>query len=263
MELAAYQYIIAIAGGFFAGCINTLAGSGSAITLSILTEIMGLPGNMANGSNRVGVVGQGIFSSYSFHKNGKLQIQANGILLLTITIGAIAGVWVATIVSNQQFMMVFKYLMVLMLLVIVVKPKRWLIETDRQHQVPIWLSVPLFLALGFYGGFIQMGMGIFFLVITVLLLKKNLIEANAIKSFCVLLYSVLVLTIFHYKGLVNWKVGGILAIGQIAGGYVTAEFASKYKGADVWAYRLLVVIVVLVILRLFGLFEWVFKLLSY
>jgi len=245
LEIAAYQYVIAIAGGFLAGCINTLAGSGSAITLSILTEIMGLPGNVANGSNRVGIVGQGIFSSYSFYKNGKLQIQPNRLLLITVTIGAIIGVWVATIVSNEQFMLVFKYLMLVMLLVILVKPKRWLIETDELHQVSLWLSIPLFLALGFYGGFIQMGMGVFFLIITVLILKKNLIEANAIKSFCVLLYSVLV---------VDWKVGGILAIGQIAGGYVTAEFASKYKSADVWAYRLLVVIVVLVVLRLFGVF---------
>lgn len=256
MELAAYQYIIAIAGGFLAGCINTLAGSGSAITLSVLTEVMGLPGNVANGSNRVGIVGQGIFSSYSFHKNGKLQIKPNRLLLITVTIGAMVGVWVATIVSNEQFMQVFKYLMLFMLLVILVKPKRWLIETDELHQIPVWLSIPLFLALGFYGGFIQMGMGIFFLIITVLLLKKNLIDANAIKSFCVLLYSVLVLAIFHYKGLVDWKLGGILAIGQVAGGYITAEFASKYKGADVWAYRLLVVIVVLVVLRLFGFFEY-------
>lgn len=257
MDISAYQYIIAIAGGFLAGCINTLAGSGSAITLSILTEVMGLPGNMANGSNRVGVVGQGFFSSYSFYKNGKLNIKANRLLLIFVTIGAIVGVLVATKVSNEQFMFVFKYLMVLMLFVILVKPKRWLIQTDSTHQTPLLLSIPLFLALGFYGGFIQMGMGVFFLIIAVLVSKKNIIEANAIKSFCVLLYTVLVLAIFHYKDMVNWKVGGILAIGQIAGGYVTAEFASKYKGADVWAYRLLVVIVVLMILRLFGVFDMI------
>ncbi len=39
-----YHYAIAIAGGVVAGAINTLAGNGSAITLSILTEVMGLPG---------------------------------------------------------------------------------------------------------------------------------------------------------------------------------------------------------------------------
>lgn len=254
MDLAWDQYAIAIAGGLIAGIINTLAGSGSAITLSVLTEVMGLPGNMANGSNRVGIVGQGAVSSFSFYKNGKLNITDDWLLLVTVFIGAIVGVLVATQVSNEQFMAVFKYVMIVIFVVVLVRPKRWLIATDINHKVPLWLAIPLYLALGFYGGFIQMGMGVFFLIITVLVARKSIIDSNALKSFCVLSYSVVVLAIFHFKGLVNWQVGGILAIGQVAGGYIAAEFASKYKHADVWAYRVLVVIVVVIILRLFGMF---------
>ena len=254
MDLAWYQYAIAIAGGLFAGIINTLAGSGSAITLSVLTEVMGLPGNMANGSNRIGIVGQGAVSSFSFYKNGKLNIKENRLLLVTVFIGAIVGVWVATQVSNEQFMAIFKYVMIVIFVVVLVRPKRWLIQTDVNYKIPIWLALPLYLALGFYGGFIQMGMGVFFLIVTVLIARKSIIDSNALKSFCVLLYSVAVLTIFHFKGLVNWQVGGILAIGQVTGGYLAAEFASKYKHADVWAYRLLVIIVIVIILRLFGMF---------
>ena len=48
--------IIAVAGAFAAGVINALAGNGSVITLTILTELIGLPGNVANGTNRVGVL---------------------------------------------------------------------------------------------------------------------------------------------------------------------------------------------------------------
>jgi uncharacterized membrane protein YfcA len=60
-----YIYPIAVLGGFVAGIINTLAGNGSAITLSILTEVIGLPGNLANGTNRVGVLMQGIAGTLS------------------------------------------------------------------------------------------------------------------------------------------------------------------------------------------------------
>ena len=56
MELEVYHYVIAIVGGLFAGILNTLAGNGSAITLTILTELLQLPGNLANGTNRVGIV---------------------------------------------------------------------------------------------------------------------------------------------------------------------------------------------------------------
>ncbi len=251
-----YVYLIAIFGGFLAGVINTLSGFGSAITLSILTEMMGLPGNLANGSNRIGIVAQGLSGSFGFYKNGKLEISKHKQLIIFCFIGAILGVWVAVQVSNEQFKFVFKYLMIAVFLVLLIKPKRWLNPPDTQAKINPWIAIPLFLALGFYGGFIQMGMGIFFLFVTVLVGKYNIIEANAIKGFIVLLYTIVVLLIFHWKGLVDWKAGGIIAIGQMTGGYVTANFASKFPGADVWAYRLLVTIVILSILSLFGVFTY-------
>lgn len=255
MDLELYQYVIIIVGSFLAGVINTLAGNGSAITLSILTEVIGLPGNIANGSNRVGVTSQGFVSSYAFHKNGKLDIARNKQLIIFITIGAIIGVYVATIVSNEVFKEVFKYLLLVMLFVVLVNPKRWLIETQVDHTIPIWMSIPLYLAIGFYGGFIQMGMGIIFLAVLVLVVKQNIIEANAIKAFTVFFYTVFVLAYFHYKGMVDWRAGSLLAVGQTLGGYLTANYASRYKGAEVWAYRLLIVIIVLVILKMFGIIK--------
>ena len=95
MELEWYHYGIAIFGGFAAGVINTLAGSGSAITLTILTELLGLPGNMANGTNRVGVLTAGIAGTFAFHKNGKLDIAKSKRYTIPTIIGAIVGVFVA------------------------------------------------------------------------------------------------------------------------------------------------------------------------
>lgn len=250
-----YVYVIAIAGGLLAGIINTLSGFGSAITLTILSELMGLPGNMANGSNRVGIVAQGLSGSYGFYKNGRLNLKKHRLLISMCFIGAIIGVLVAIRISNEQFREVFKYVMIGVLLILLIKPKRWLNPPDENAKLNPWIAIPLFLLLGFYGGFIQMGMGIFFLLITVLIGKYNIIDANAVKGFTVLLYSIVVLAIFHWKGLVDWKAGGIIAIGQVVGGYVTANFASKFPKADVWAYRLLIVIVILALLSLFGVFQ--------
>ena len=253
MELEISQIIIAIIGGFLAGGINTMVGSGSAITLSILTEVMGLPPNVANGTNRVGVLAQSITTTSSFYKNGKFDIVLKSkFFILLITIGAFAGVYVATVISNEAFKEVFKYLMILIFFVILVKPKRWLIKTQLDKKMNSFIAVPLFLALGFYGGFIQMGMGVFFLAILVLVAKYSIMDSNVVKAFSVGIYTVLIIWYFHYKGLVDWQIGGILAIGQAVGGYVTAEFASKSKNADLYAYRFLVVIVFLIILKLFG-----------
>lgn len=261
MDLEWYQYVIAIVGGAIAGAINTLAGNGSAITLTILTEVIGLDGNLANGTNRVGVFTQSAAGTFAFYKNGRLQISHSKLYIILTIIGAIAGIWVATMVSNEQFRFVFTVLLVLMFFVILVKPKRWLIETDLERKPSLWISIPLFLAIGFYGGFIQMGMGVFFLAIMVLVARYSLIDSNAVKLVVVAAYTILALLIFHWKGLIDWEVGAILAIGQTTGGYLMANFASKYKAANVWAHRLLVVIVVFAMIKVLNIHSLIYNLL--
>ncbi|MEN0003012.1 MAG: sulfite exporter TauE/SafE family protein [Bacteroidota bacterium] len=251
MDITWYHYLIAIVGSAIAGSINTLAGNGSAITLTILTELLGLPGNMANGTNRVGVLTQCAASTYAFHRNGKLDLQRGRLPIVLITLGAIAGVIVAVWVSSEQFKQVFRFLLVVMLFFILIKPKRWLRATDTSKAPSLWLMIPIFLGLGFYGGFIQMGMGVFFLAAMVLVARYSIMDSNVIKSAVVGLYTIVVLAIFAWQGLVDWRIGGIMAIGQTTGGYLTAHYASRFPQANLWAHRVLVVVVIGAILKLF------------
>ncbi|MCB0654820.1 MAG: sulfite exporter TauE/SafE family protein [Saprospiraceae bacterium] len=252
MQLDWLQIVIAVVGGLFAGIINTLAGNGSAITLTILTEVLGLPGNMANGTNRIGILAQGLASVRFFWQHNHKAILRARWWILIIFIGAIVGVWLATRVSNEQFRTIFSYLMVAMLLVIIINPKRWLRQSDMVWQMPWYLSIPIFFSLGFYGGFIQMGMGVFFLAVMVLVARYDLIDSNAIKNVVVALYTAVVLLVFHLKGMVVWPVGLIIAVGQATGGWLAGRFATRIPGANKWAYRLLIVVVIASIFKLFG-----------
>ncbi len=245
-------YPVAIIGGFVAGFINTIAGNGSAITLTILMEMMGLPGNVANASNRVGLLAQTGISVWVFNKEGKLKPDRLTWLMVAIMfVGAMGGLWLASTISNEEFKSVFSYLMVMMLFLILVRPKRWLKPSDSANRPSIWFMAPFLLMMGFYGGFIQMGMGLFFVAFAVLIAKYDIIEGNAVKLLCVGTYTVVVLAIFAWQGLVDWKAGGLIAIGQVAGGWTCARFASRHPLAGKIAYYVLVVIVVLAIVRLF------------
>ncbi len=119
-----------------------------------------------------------------------------------------------------------------------------------------FLSFFPILALGFYGGFIQMGMGVFFLAVMVLGARYSLMDANAVKAFVIALYTLIVIAIFQYRGLIDWKVGFVMALGQTAGGWLTAHYAGRWPRANVWAHRLLVVMVLLAVAKLFGLLSW-------
>jgi uncharacterized membrane protein YfcA len=251
MDLTLLEYLWVMLGSFVAGAINTLAGNGSVITLSILTDLVGLPANIANGTNRVGVLLQAAGSSSGFAKSKLIDLSASKDIVVLTVIGAILGVYTATIVSNEQFLFVFRYLMVFMLIVILVKPERWLHDAPKT-TLPIWVNIPVFLTLGFYGGFIQMGMGIFFLAIWVLVSKYSIMQANAIKTIVIMIYTTIVLAIFAWKGLVSWEAGLIMALGQTVGGYLTAAYATKIPNINLWAYRLLIFIIIFAILTQFG-----------
>ncbi|NBB89044.1 MAG: TSUP family transporter [Bacteroidetes bacterium] len=249
MEL--YQIIIAIVGGFLAGVINTLAGNGSAITLSILTEVMGLPGNVANGTNRIGIAFQTFISSYTFHKGGVLRIENQWRPIALVTLGAILGIGTAVYVSNDQFMFVFKYLVLLMFLLLLIHPRRWIAVEPEGKSWPKPILYGGLLLLGFYGGFIQMGMGLFFLAIAVLGARYTLLQANALKVMVVALYTLFAIVIFAWQGRVDWTIGLTLGVGQLFGGWITTRYAVRYPSINKVAYVLLLVAVGLAILSLF------------
>lgn len=246
-----WQYILLISGGFIAGCINTLAGYGSIICLTILMDVIGLPATIANGSNRLNVLSTGLIGSYIFHKNGKLDLKKGRIYIAITVIGAIIGIYIATIISNEAFKDIFKYLVIILFAMLLINPKRWLKEHSEDYQIPLWLAIPVFLAIGFYGGFIQMGVGLFILATLVLAGKYNLIEANALKIFVTTFYTIIATGIFWWKGLIHWEAGLLLAFGSAIGGYITSKYASQYKNAHIWAYRLLVFMIIVIILYQF------------
>ena len=100
MELEFYHYAIAITGGFIAAIMNTLAGYGSIITLTILMDVLGLPATMANGTNRVNILANGVAGSLGYYKNGKLSIEKGKWILLTVCLGDVVGILLAVNVSN-------------------------------------------------------------------------------------------------------------------------------------------------------------------
>ena len=55
--------------GFVAGVINILAGGGSLLTLPMLI-FLGLPPSIANGTNRVAILIQNVFSISGFRSKG-------------------------------------------------------------------------------------------------------------------------------------------------------------------------------------------------
>jgi uncharacterized membrane protein YfcA len=252
------EITIAIVGGFLAGVINTLAGNGSAITLTILTEVLGLPPNVANGTNRIGILAQSVTSSIEFKRKGILSMPLIRPVMLPILAGAFAGVALAVNISNEGFRQIFGLLLIFLLIAILVKPKRWLNAEEFKTNVPNWVKNTLYFLLGVYGGFIQMGMGILFLAMLVLMNNYSITNSNPVKLFVVGIYTLFVLLIFNFKGLVDWELGLIVAVGQASGGWLTANYAARFHWMEKVAYYMLVVIILTAIIYFYNIPSYLF-----
>ncbi len=255
MEWEWYTYIIVIVAGIGAGFINTLAGSGSLITLPLLI-FLGLPANVANGTNRVGVLFQNIIATESFRRQKVLDARGALILALPAAIGALVGAQIAVNLDEEMMRRVIGLLMVVMLVVIIVQPKKWLQgKLKRMEKRPSWWQFLLFFGIGIYGGFIQAGVGIFLLASLVLGIGYDLVRANPVKNMIVLIFTISALIIFILNDQVIWSVGLLLAIGNAAGAWIASKMAVK-RGAGFVRYILIAVVVVSAA-NLLGVFSWV------
>lgn len=256
--MAWYLYLAVIAAGFAAGFINTLAGSGSLITLPLLI-FLGLPANVANGTNRIGILLQNVVGVGSFHRQRVLDLRGGLILSTPAVIGSVLGAQIAVNLDETMMRRTIGALMIVMLGVILVQPKRWLEgRPEAMHQRPSWMQVLIFFAIGIYGGFIQAGVGIFLLAGLVLSAGYDLVRANAVKVLIVLCFTLFALIVFLVNGQVQWAMGLILAIGNMLGAWVAARMAVE-RGAP-FVRWLLIAVVVASAAELLGLFDLVARL---
>jgi uncharacterized protein len=226
MEYDIGLMIILVGAGFIAGFINTIAGGGSMLTLPALI-IMGMPADIANGTNRVGVLLQSIAGSRSFHKKGKLEPSTIIPTIIPTLSGSLLGSVLVLFVPESALTPVLLGAMLIMAFIMLVRPSVVApppgtpVRTLRERP-SAWAG--LFLA-GLYGGFVQAGVG--FILIAALAggLRYDLVRANALKMAATAMLTVVALAIFALNGKVLWGPGLILAIGMVAGAMASVNFA--------------------------------------
>jgi hypothetical protein len=247
-----YHYFLIIGVGFLAGFINTLAGSGSLLTLPLLM-FLGLPANVANGTNRIAILLQNIVAVKKFSSEKLLDYRHGWKIGLFAFAGSGIGAFLAVDLGDKMMNTVIAVLLVVMILLIIFRPGDWVKQKAGEVRgKSIAVQAIVFFFIGLYGGFIQAGVGFFLLAGLVLSAGYDLVKANALKLFIVLLYTPLALVVFMLNNQVDYKVGIILAVGNMAGAWIASRLAIK-RGAEFIRWFLLLALLISA-LKLFGLF---------
>ena len=239
-----------IAVGAVAGFLNVLAGGGSLLTMPAMV-FMGMSGPVANGTNRVAILAQNLTSTATFVRQGYAEWK----LSLSLTLCALPGTVLGAILGTRLRGVWFDRVLAAVMIGVLILMSRRSPEVSEARPAPsrrrTLLAHGLMLVAGFYGGFIQAGVGFLMMAILHNVLGLDLVRVNMHKVFIVGSYTLVALAIFAFQGQVRWRPGLRLALGNAAGGYTATRVAIR-KGDRFIRIVLTVALVVMAAKLLLG-----------
>lgn len=235
--------LMLVLSGIVVGVINTLAGGGAIITMTLFM-VLGLPINVANGTNRIAVVLQNLTATLAFLRKRLLDVKSGIKLSIPAVIGNIAGSLVATHISDTIFKICMAVVLTVVLLYMIFD------QSHKHHRIhgghPLQLR-PLhyvwFLLLGFYGGYIYIGLGYAILAVTIWSMKLDIITANVVKGFIIFIATPFSLLIFILNGQVDYVYGLWHGLGNIIGAVIASHIALAW-GVKFVRYFTLIILAV-------------------
>ena len=237
MDLLEVSFIVGA--GVFAGFLNVIAGGGSLITLPLLI-FLGLPPTIANGTNRIGILAQNIFSVAKFNQKKVSSYPYSIYLAISALIGSIIGAFLVVDIDEELFKHILSIVMVCVAVLILFNKKAGDMAKGEKMEFKnqLW-GVISFFFIGIYGGFLHAGIGFIVILALTKLNGFSLVKTNSIKVTVALVYTVAAVGVFIYKDAINWKYALILAVGNALGGYLGATFS--VKRGDKWIKGILLV----------------------
>ena len=252
--MGAAEYTILVGVGVAAGFINVVAGGGSMLTVPALV-LMGVPGPVANGTNRIAIIAQSVTASLTFFRRGIRDPALSLSLSLALLPGAAVGAWYGAHIEgvwfNRLLALVMIAVMVTMALESRVKRRGGAAgRSDGRLQRPVATHL-LVVVIGFYGGIIHIGIGFLIMFVLHRVGGLDLVRVNMHKMLIVIPYSVAALAIFWSQSGILWLAGLALALGNACGGWLGAHL-SVARGEAFIRMAFNVCIVLLIIKLLIG-----------
>ncbi len=195
--------------------------------------LFGLPGPVANGTNRIAILAQNLVAVLAFRQRGYEQPLLGLSLGLATLPGALVGAFTGVQLRGERFELVLAAVMLISMAAMWQQGRQNKQGTeasapDEKRAVPLtrtrlWLGHLCMVGVGFWGGLIQVGVGFVLMPVLHRVLGFDLVRVNQYKVLAVLTYTVPVLAVFAWQSGVLWITGAALALGNAIGGWLGAH----------------------------------------
>jgi uncharacterized protein len=211
--------------GLGAGFLSAIAGSSGLIILPVLL-LMGIPPQIALGTNKLYTTASLLTSAYYFTRRGLFNPRFWMIVMVAAIIGTLLGTGLTQIFSNETLKMLLPILIGLMAIYLLI-PKKPSIPLNQPLQINSLKSLVTTACLGIYSGFLGAGTGSLWTMTATNLYGINIMNASAISRFMCFISNSVALFILIFLGQVDYTIGTILSISGAVGAYLGSRIAVR------------------------------------
>ena len=229
--------------GLAAGFVDAVVGGSGLIQIPAL--LLGLPGAtpvQVLATNKLASICGTTVSSATYYRRVRPDPRTFGPLMLLAFIGSVLGALAASLIPASAFAPIVLVVLIVVGAYVLFKPRLGEVTALRfsghRHTAAAMVTG---LAIGFYDGALGPGTGSFFVFALVGLLGYNFLDASAKARLANWATNLAALCVFVPQGAVLWKVGLVMGLSNLAGGYVGARTAVSRGTRFVRAFFIVVV----------------------
>lgn len=230
--------------GIIVGVMNAIAGGGMLLGFPIMVAL-GMPPIVANATGAL-VTSPGQLASAIGYANYLRKVPLRyAWLLVPVVIGAAAGALTLRNTPHEYFAQLVPVLVLFGIGLFAFQPLMHFhlhrhIKKGSRTNWPIIILGFAILPVSFYGGFFGAGYGFMMLAFLSFTSLRDTHMMNAMKNVSAIFMSVTVMVCLFGANLIDWRIGAIMAVGSIIGGYYGAHYAQKVS-----SHRLRIAIIVI------------------
>ncbi len=234
---------------FVTTAVGVVTGSNSLITVPVMFEL-GVEPKTAIATNMFGLTFMAFGATIPFYRRGMIDTkQLRPYVIVTIVgsalgallVGYVKSEWIPTVVSIS---MVAVGLFTLFKRDAGVKPRK-----DNASKTAGFAMLVVAFLLAIYGGFFSGGYMTVLTAVFVALSGMTFSEAIAGTKFLNLFSSSIATVVFMWQGLVDYKLGLILAVTMFVAAYIGAKTVTKLN--EIWLKRIFLIVVFALAIKMF------------
>ena len=210
-----------------AGFVDAVVGGGGLIQLPAI--LLGLPGAspvQVLATNKLASFCGTSVSAATYYRRVRPDPRTFGPLMALAFVGSVGGAFVASQIPKSAFEPIVLVVLVVVGAWVLLRPSLGqatsLRFTGHRH---LRVAMLVGLAVGFYDGAMGPGTGSFFTIALVGLMGYGFLEASAKTKLANWATNLAALCVFVPQGAVMWKIGLVLGVANLVGGYLGARTA--------------------------------------